>query len=109
MTVNGRVLRVAVVLIFAGLILGAAAQGIGRAEEVRSVQGIVEYATEKTLTVRNRLNNTPEVHDIVGVQILDMNRAVIKERGSALQGKRAEIWYRDGKIESLVLFPPMPE
>ena len=109
MTVNGRMWRAVAVLIFTGLILGFAAQGIGRAEEIRSVQGIVEYATKETLTVRNKLTNTSEVHNIVGVQIMGENMVVIKERGSALHGKRAEIWYRDARIESLVLFPPMPE
>ena len=109
MTMNERVSRVAAVLVFTGFILGFAAQGIGYAEEFLTVKGVVEYASERTLTVKDKWSNATVIHDIVGASVVDMNEVKIPKPGSALHGQNATILYRDGKVVFVKIFPPVPE
>jgi len=111
MTAKARVSRMAAVLITAVLILVGfmfAAQGIVYAEELL-VKGIVEDASINSLTVKSRDADTAMVHDIKGVQVLDMNENAIPKIGSALHGQVAHIVYRDGKVVFVKIFPLLPE
>jgi len=91
--------RVVAVFVFVGLILGFTAQDALCADVFRNVRGIVENATEKTITVRG------EVHSIVGVQIFNSERQEISPRGLSLIGNVAEISYHNGVIIDLIISP----
>jgi hypothetical protein len=112
------------VAIFAWIIMGIATQGIGNAKEfdvngkelaVTIVTGIVESSkvdikTKKhTLHVRNKLNNAREMYDITGVQVVGLKEEPVLETGSALHGKRAEMFLRGDRVFLLRILPPMSE
>ena len=110
MTLIGRALRMTAVFLFAGVLLGVMAPDIGYADDSKKViSGIVKYASEKAITVKNRFSNATTVHDITGALVVDMNEKAISEIGSALHGNRAEIVYRNGKVVFVKIFPLIPE
>jgi len=103
-----------IAVIFAIVISEIIVQGVGNADEVRIVRGIVESAVVDSvsgryvLTVINK-RDVASMHDITGVQALGNNEEPVMETGSALRGKKAKLLLRDGKVVSLYIFSPIPE
>lgn len=99
MDVKGKIEESGMVLVLAGFIPVNAEHGARNAVEFCMVGGIIEYAGENSLVVKDKL------HDITGVPVLDMNGETIHERGVALLGKAAAVLYRNGQLISVKIFP----
>lgn len=84
-------------------------QSAGSAEEAYGIRGIVEDVSENALTLKNKLDGVSEVYDITEVPVFDMSEKMVMERGSALRGEIADIYYRNGKVAFVKIFSPVPE
>ena len=91
--------RAIAAVILAAFILGVAAQGVASAGTIRQIQGVVEFVSQNTLTIKGT------VHDIRGATVVDENDKRIVHIGSDLVGKRAIIVTDDGKVISVKIFP----
>ena len=103
MITNKQLKRVIAVLLFVGLFPVIVSMAVENSGEFYVVRGIVEYASENTITIKKKQ------YDITGVPVLNINGEAVVKIGETLHGKIAVLKYREGKLVSVRIFPHMQE
>lgn len=93
---------IAVAMVLLGVV--AAIPRVGNAAVVRNkvVIGIVEYARGDLVTVAGK------TYDLTGARFQD-GRGVPLAHPSELRGTSVEILFRNGRIESVTIYPTLPQ